>query len=114
MVLRSIKSVTLLLFSLAFMAGCGSGGQPPITSPNGSLTLQTSIEHSRSDPGAYLCVVFEIRDRAGKVLHRENTRASNNSRWSMRWIGNDRIRLDSGDIGTYDWTRQPDGTWKKQ
>ncbi len=93
--------------------GCSPAAQSPLKSPNGSLTLYTSVEHSRSDPGAYLCVIFEIRDRAGKALHTENTRASALSRWSMRWLSEDTIRLESSDIGPYEWTRRPDGTWKK-
>lgn len=76
------------------------------------MTLVTSIEHSRRDPAAYLCVVFKIRDQSGKTIYTENTRASHTSSWKMNWVSDDRIRLDSGDIGTHYWNRQTDGTWK--
>jgi hypothetical protein len=77
-------------------------------SPDGLLTLVTSVEHSRQDPKTYLCVVFEIRDRSGKVLHRENTHASDTMRWNMVWESNTRVRLDSSDTSTYRWTKQQD------
>lgn len=87
---------------------------PPLLSPDGTLTLVTDVEHSRADPRIYLCVIFEIRDRSGKVVHRENTRASDLSQWQMSWVSAEKIRLESSDIGTYYWTKQPDGTWKKE
>ena len=71
--------------------------------------LTTSIESRRQDPSAYLCVVFEIRDQVGRVLHREKTRAASRSRWSVAWSENDRVRLDSLDIGAYYWQRRPGG-----
>ncbi len=77
------------------------------------MTLHTRIESSRADPGAYLCVIFEIRDRSGRVLYSENTRASDTMRWDLAWVSNNRIRLESSDIGRYDWRRQADGTWVK-
>jgi hypothetical protein len=77
------------------------------------MTLVTTIEQSRADPTAYLCVVFEIHDAAGKVLYQENTHASDVHRWSMRWESNDVIRLQSSDIGPRSWRRQPNGEWEK-
>ena len=103
----------LLLTSL--LAGCGGvPGRPPIPSPDGSMMLHTRIEQSRVDPRAYLCVVFEIRDGSGRVLHAENTRASDRMRWNMSWVSDDRIRLESSDIGTYYWRKQADGGWVKE
>ncbi len=108
------KLAWLLLMPLVF-AGCGRrAALPPIPSPDGSMTLHTRIEQSKADPAAYLCVVLEIRDPTGRVLHSENTRASDVMRWDMAWVANDRIRLKSSDIGTYDWHRQDDGRWVKE
>ena len=96
-------------------AGCGGRrASPPVPSPDGSMTLATRIEQSRNDPGAYLCVVFEVRDGSGRVLHSENTRASDTMRWNMSWISDRRIRLQSSDIGTSYWDRQEGGTWVKE
>lgn len=107
------------VFGLALVgllaAGCGGRqGRPPVPSPDGTMTLHTRIERSRRDPGAYLCVILEIRDRSGRVLHSENTRASDAMRWDVSWISNDRIRLESSDIGTYDWRKQPGGGWVRE
>ena len=106
--------LSLVIFFLALVLGCSRDRRGPIPSPSSSLYLHTLVERSRKDPGEYLSIVFEIRDRSGKVLHRENTRASNNSRWNVSWLSDDRIRLDSGDIGIHHWSKQSDGTWKKE
>jgi len=99
---------------LLAIGGCTRKAPPgPVLSPDGNLTLVTTIDPSRADPAAYLCVVFEIRDPTGKVLHKENTRASDLHRWKMSWDSNEVIRLESADIGTRFWSRQPNGEWKK-
>ncbi len=102
------------LLCLTLTVGCGRDAAPAVVSPDGSLTLVTSVEHTRADPRKYLCVVFEIRDRTGKVLHSENTGASHLSQWRMNWASTNEIRLVSSDIGTYCWSSQADGTWKKE
>lgn len=77
------------------------------------MTLHTRVEPSRADPGAYRCVVFEVRDRAGRVVHSENTRASDYMRWDISWASDHLIRLRSSDIGTLHWRRGADGGWSK-
>ncbi len=61
----------------------------------------------------YLCVAFEIRDAAGKPLHREETGASDRMRWEFQWDDRDRLWMYSGDIGTYRWERRDDGIWSR-
>ena len=109
-----MRFLAAALMVLLVATGCGRKAPLPVVSPDGSLTLITSVERSRADAGKYLCVVFEIRDRAGKVLHTENTGASDLSRWQVNWASTNKIRLVSSDIGTYCWSRQADGTWKKE
>jgi hypothetical protein len=110
--MREVFGLSLLCL---LVAGCGSRqGRPPVPSPDGTMMLHTRIEQSRQDPGAYLCVILEIRDRSGHVLYSENTRASDAMRWNVSWVSNDRIRLDSSDIGTYDWRKQPGGGWARK
>ena len=105
------KWATLSLLVL-LATGCGRGqGPSPISSPEGSMLLETRVEQRGDDPATYLCVTFEVRDRAGCILHTENTRASNTMRWKMSWVSENRIRLESSDIGTRDWSRQSDGRW---
>jgi hypothetical protein len=111
--MKLIPTATLFA-SAVFMAACSPKAKPPIPSPNGLLTLHTSIESSRSDPTAYGCVIVEVRDKSSKVLYRENTYASDFHRWDIAWTSNDSFKLISSDSGTDTWTRQPDATWKKQ
>ena len=108
-----------ILFAAIFasslvLAGCTPNGIPPLPSPDGSLTLHTSVESSHADPTAYGCVIVEIHDKSAKILHRENSHASAFQRWGIAWTSNDNFQLTSSDIGTSIWTRQPDATWKKQ
>jgi hypothetical protein len=108
-------SLTAGLFASALvLAACHPKGKPPIASPDGSLTLHTSVESSHADETAYGCVIVEVHDKSAKVLHRENSHASAFQRWDIAWTSNDEFRLTSSDVGTYTWTRQPDATWKKQ
>jgi hypothetical protein len=78
------------------------------------MTVTTSVNQSKQDTTRYLCVVVDITDTAGKSLHHEVTPASDTMRWSLRWVSNDALLLDSGDVGKYHILRQPDGTWKGQ
>lgn len=111
----------LSLFAAGFLVvfpfqGCGRSPSrsQTIHSPDGSLVLATSVETSQKDPRKYLCIVLEIRDKTGKLLHSENSGASATMRWQVSWLANDRIRLDSSDIGAFHWQQHPDGSWKKE
>jgi hypothetical protein len=102
-----------MLLAMVALCGCARKPEPPIFSPDGSMSLHTWIEESKSDPTSYLCVAFQIRAARRRVLHEENTRASDVMRWRMSWISNECLRLDSSDIGTCFWEIQPDGSWRK-
>ena len=111
----NVPKIARLSLVLVLASGCGGRRErAPIPSPDRSMTLHTRIEQSRKDPITHLCVVFEIRDGSGRILHTENTGASNTMRWKMAWVANDRIRLESSDIGTYEWKRQANGSWVKE
>jgi hypothetical protein len=84
---------------------------PMIPSPDGTMQLVTSIPQKANDPD-YHCLVFEIRDIAGKVLHRQNTGAKV-SGWSVGWGSNTRIFVYASDIGTCHWSKQTNGALKK-
>jgi hypothetical protein len=110
-----VRKIARLSLFFLLISGCGGAhGHAPIASPDGSMTLNTRIEQSRSDPATHLCVIFEIRDSSGRILHSENTRASDAMSRRMSWVGDDRIRLESSDIGTYHWRRQAGGGWMKE
>ncbi len=106
-----MKLVTRALALLLTLVGC-SPSMPVIPSPSGALALVTSIPQKRDDPD-YGCLVFEIRDAAGKVMHRENTGAKATG-WSIGWSSDSQVFVYCSDIGTHHWNKQPDGSWKKQ
>ena len=81
-----------------------------IASPSGAFVLTTSVNQSKADPKRYLCVVVTICGKEGKEVHREVTPASDVMKWSIQWINDDTIRLDSSDVGSY-IIEHKDGTW---
>lgn len=96
--------------------GCGSRidrnlGLRTIASPDRSHALRIQVETSQSDPRKYLCVKFEIVDAQGRVEYAVQTGASDVMRWSLDWDGNDRVVLNSSDIGRRTWLRGDDGRW---
>ncbi len=98
------------------LLGCtqrSSSDSNAIPSPNGNLTLITSINRSKEDLTKFLCVKFQIIDSTGRVLYEEQTGASDRMRWNMRWEDNQHVVLDSSDIGTIIWEQQADGSWRK-
>jgi hypothetical protein len=103
----------VLICAALLAAGCNrTAAVPAQKSPDGTMTLTTSVNESRADPARYLCVVVHVADVAGKTLHREVTPASATQRWSIRWVTSDEVLLQSSDVGSYHIRRQPDGTWK--
>jgi hypothetical protein len=96
---------------LVLANGCTSKSRT-IPSPDGSMEIVTSVEQSRADPTAYPCVIFEIRDKQGRVLYKQNTHASDRMRWNMDWVLTNRIRLVSSDIGTRLWEQETNGNWE--
>jgi len=63
----------------------------------------TSIERSKADLAAYLCVVLEVKSTNGTTLFRENTHASSTQKWRAYWASDDEIVLDSSDVGPMKW-----------
>jgi hypothetical protein len=54
------------------------------------------------------------RERSVLARNKGSTRASDVMRWEMSWVADDRIPLESSDIGTYEWMRQTDRNWEKE
>ena len=100
----------VLVFFVALLAcGC-SQKQERNFSPNGQFYFVTSVEHSKADPGAYLCVVLEINSTNGTTLLRENSRASATQKWRAYWASDNEVVLDSSDIGPVRWRIGPNST----
>ena len=104
---------TVLMFVAVLGAGCDRPKAVASVrkSPDGTMTLTTSVNRGKANPTRYFCVVVDITDASGRTLHHEVTPASDTQRWSIRWMGNDAILLESSDVGIYEIRRQPDGTW---
>jgi ABC-type phosphate/phosphonate transport system substrate-binding protein len=107
--------ISLVLILALLIAGCSRASSAPAQkSPDGTMSLLTSVNQSKANPTRYLCLVVDITDSTGKSLHHEVTPASDTQRWSIQWVSNDEVLLKSSDVGNYRIRRQPDGTWKSQ
>ena len=82
-----------LLISCLLLAGCARHGPAPVPSPDGSMTLHTRVEQSRSDPRTYLCVIFEVRDKSGRRPALGEHEGVGSMRCEMSWVTNERVRL---------------------
>ena len=96
-----------------FFPGCGQSPSTSVSipSPDGSLLLKSSVNQNTSDPAAYLRVVVEIKDLYGNRVFHETTPASDTMRWSLRWVSNQEILLDSAEIGRYVIRRVQNKQW---
>ncbi len=105
--------VLLLLASAVclFQPGCRRSTPSSSASPDGTMTMTTTVNRDPSHPARDGCVIVEIRDRSGTSIYREVTPASDHQRWSIRWESNDRIVLDSSDIGRYVISKSSSGHW---
>lgn len=93
--------------------GCRRSQWPPIVSPSGAFSLVVSVNKSKAVPGQYYCLVFTVYDANEKVIDRIQTDASDRLKWNVAWDTEDRIWLDSADIGTYYWELGSNGRWQK-
>jgi hypothetical protein len=106
--LVAIVSIAMGLF---WMQGVYRAKPKPVYSADGSKLIIASVNSNKSDPD-YLLVKLEIRDRqSGKNLLQAQTRASDRMRWSVEWLDNTTVRLDSSDIGLYCWREGSDLGW---
>lgn len=104
----------LLVLLCVLTYGCSSRSpvpSAPVPSPSGKYLAITSVNQDKPNPQRDLCVIIEITDTSGKLLYRQITGASDRMRWSIAWDGDDKLILDSSDIGTYTIQRQSDDTW---
>ena len=104
---------SLIVIWILVFPGCGQSPSTSVSipSPDGSLLLKSSVNQNTSDPAAYLRVVVEIKDLYGNRVFRETTPASDTMRWSLRWVSNQEILLDSAEIGRYVIRRVQNKQW---
>jgi hypothetical protein len=110
-----LRLVGPLLLFLVVLAGCGRWASAPtntsVKSPDGTLTATATVSQSRADPARYLLVIVTLRDASGNVVFQEPTPITDAQKWSIRWVGNDEVVLDSADVGAYHIRRPPGGVW---
>jgi len=58
-------------------------------------------------------LTITIKSKAGLVLYRWNTGASQYQWWTVEWKDNKTLQMESGDIGAYTLERLPDNLWKE-
>lgn len=82
----------------------------PAVSPSGRFVLKVfETEISGSDH-----VYFEVSERdTQKLVLRSKNRYRTRDAIYILWGREDRVWLYSGDVGTFWWTRQPSGVWKR-
>jgi hypothetical protein len=87
--------------------------QSSFLSPNGQKVLVPST-HTDEDKTKNGNVQFTIQQTSnGKILDEVVTNASRRLNWSVKWINNNKIELNSSDTGTYCWEEQTNGKWSE-
>ena len=107
------KAGGLIILMILYFIGCGQSPSTSLSipSPDGRLLLKSSVNQETADPAGYLRVVVEIIDLYGNSVFRETTPASDTMRWSLKWVSNNEILLDSADIGRYIIRRVDSKQW---
>ena len=113
-ILGSLVLVTLIWIVLIIFLF--SGVHPyvpkPLYSPDGTKVIIPIINFNKEDQDKYLLVHIKIQEiKSGETLFQVQTRASDRMRWSVNWIDNNTVILNSSDIGTYCWEENND-SWK--
>ena len=83
--------------------------EKPATSPSGLYELAVTIP----DKNDKLMYSFQISDQSKKVIFTPELTFSIRSTTYWLWDENDRVWVYSGDIGTYFWEKNDNGTWTK-
>lgn len=103
-----MSRITPSLLLLVALCGCSAGHRDvDLPSPDGTKVIRTSKAE-----GTHL--VVSVFDRAGNLLHQENTRATRLHRWSVEWISGSKVIIRTSDIGPLALTERPDGSWTRE
>jgi len=70
---------------------------------DGSLSLKLNLHRESKNPDIRDTISFEVLDNNDKILFRCQTIASDRMRWRMGWDRENRIWLNSMDIGILCW-----------
>ena len=105
-------TITLIALVLFFEQGSTRIKPDPVYSADSSKVIIPIINSNKADYTSYLLIYLEIKDtQSEKTLFQVQTRASNRMRWSVEWLDNNTVLLDSSDIGSYCWKEGSDHIW---
>jgi hypothetical protein len=109
--------VLVALIWIALIIFYYSGAHPyvpkPVYSPDGTRVIIPTINFNKADQDNYLLVRLKIQNtKSEETLFQVQTRASDWMRWSVAWIDDNTIILNSSDIGAYCWEENND-SWKE-
>lgn len=121
---RKIIKFTLITFGtliliafvwLALVIHIFTGVKPytpdPVYSPDLSKVIIPTVSFDKNNYETYLLVQLKIQDtQTNEILFQIQTHASDRMRWTISWIDNETIKLDSSDIGSYCWSEE-NGIW---
>jgi hypothetical protein len=100
--------------TIHLFTGINPNVQDPVYSTDGLKVIVPSVNFNKDNYDTYLLVHIEIQDTGTKeTLFQVQTRASHRMRWSVKWIDNNTVMLDSSDIGSYCWAEDNGGTWEE-
>ena len=115
---RTIFGILALLFvvgvafGLYFISILQSQEPEQVFSPDESKVIIPTVSSKKGNNDSYLLVHLEIQDaHSGNILFKVQTRASDRMRWSVGWIDNNTVELDSSDIGSYCWAEGDNQSW---
>lgn len=95
--LLAIASIVLVLFGRR-------ENNKTLYSPDKTKQLIAHVNRSPSDKTRYLTVTFDVLDsQSNLIITHQGTGASDRSKWTVEWINDNTIKLNSIDIGTYCW-----------
>jgi len=110
LVLVALIWIGLIIF---FYTGVHPYVPKPVYSPDGTRVTIPTINFDKGDKDKYLLVHLKIQNTTSEdPLFQVQTRVSNRMRWSVDWIDNNTVILNSSDIGTYCWKENND-SWKE-
>lgn len=105
-------AITLVVLRSYFNTGNQSQVPAEVYSPDRSKIIIPRVNSDKDNYDTYLLVHLEIQDvQSRRTLFEVQTRASDRMRWSVDWIDDSTVKLDSSDIGSYCWAEGKNDTW---
>ena len=69
---------------------------------------------AEADQNSAGLVTVRIMGSSGTPIYKTTSGASAYHKWSIKWLSNEKLLLESSDIGPSTFVKQPDGTWKAE